>query len=49
MSCGKPVQNFYHRNNIEPPVNDHPAIDLVESLKETIKNRIPCIQRKEIG
>ena len=40
------VKNFCNRQNIvifKSPINDHRAIELVERLIQTIKNRIACI------
>ena len=44
---GQQVKTFCSQNNIqliEAPIHDHRAIDLVERLIQTIKNRLDCIK-----
>ena len=48
---GNQVKTFCNKNNIdiiEPPVNDHRAIGLVERLIRTIKNRLACIKEEKL-
>ena len=49
---GHQVKTFCNKNNIEiieAPVNDHRAIGLVESLIQTIKNRLACIKEEKLA
>ena len=44
---GRQIKAFCNQNNIqliEGPIHDHRAIGLVESLIQTIKNRLACIK-----
>ena len=44
---GNQIKAFCSQNNIqliEAPIHDHRAIGLVESLFQTIKNRLACIK-----
>ena len=48
---GNQVKTFCNKNNIdiiEAPVNDHRAIELVERLIQTIKNRLACIKEEKL-
>ena len=48
---GNQVKTFCNKNNIpviEAPVNDHRAIGLVETLIQTIKKRLACIEEEKL-
>ena len=47
---GNQVKTFCNKNNIdiiEAPVNDHRAIEFVERLIQTIKNRLASIKEEK--
>ena len=49
---GNQVKTFCNKNNIyiiEAPVNDHLAIGLVETLIQTIRNRLACIREEKLS
>ena len=49
---GNQVKTFCNKNNIEvieAPENDHRAIELVERLIQTIKNRLACIKEEKLS
>ena len=49
FQTGNRIKAFCNQNNlqlIEAPIHDHRPVGLVESLIQTIKNRLACIKRR---